>query len=141
MVFLHLGPAQDTVIAPTQSLRSIVDRLFVTVRGAAECLSQAYGPDVEGRPGYRDALIAVAVSVNAALGALTLRQEFGEANGVDVAFGVYDQLSRRVRLPTSDSDIDADAGLYNAPAAPEGMAELCRRLAGSPYVERLLGSS
>lgn len=134
-----LRPSRYSAIAPTHSLRSIVDRLSVAVRRAAACLSEERGPDVEQRPGYREALVAVAVSINAALGAHRLRQEYGKANCIEVVYGVYDQLNRRVRLPMSDCDIDSDAGLHKAPAAPEDMAELCHRLAGSPYVERLLG--
>jgi hypothetical protein len=73
----------------TQSdLRHILDRTLVVIQVGAGLLELAYGTEVTRRPGYRAALVEVAITLNAALTAHGLYQSFELASrgGIDVIF-------------------------------------------------------
>ena len=74
-----LKPQTYLAFAAKHALRSILDRLLIVVNSAAMRMTAVFGPDVVRRPGYRAALIEVAVVSNAALAAYTLQQEIGAA--------------------------------------------------------------
>ncbi len=76
----YLDPQSYLALAAKHSLRSILDRLLIVVSAAAMRMTAAFGPEVVRRPGYRAALIEVAVVSNAALAAYTLQQEIGAAD-------------------------------------------------------------
>ena len=85
-----LTPGDYTQIVSTQSLRSIIDKLFVMVRGAALSLAGVHGDAVVRRPGYRSALINLAIALNAMATASMLQRELGVDHGdLGVAWGVY----------------------------------------------------
>lgn len=138
----YLQPEQFLAVAPSHPLRAIVDRLLLPVRGAARALEGVWGKDVVHRSGYRRALIETSVAANAALTAATLRQEFREQLGQqrDVVFGVYDLVSRHVRLPLADDTVEGDeeVRLVSPPENAEDLVELGSRLAGSDAVAALL---
>jgi carbonic anhydrase len=95
----YLAPESFADIAFTYALRSLVDRMQISVRGAAKALREAHGGTVSGRPGYRIALRNLAVYLNAAMTAFELRRELrmeGE-NQLEVVFAVYDLASVTVR--------------------------------------------
>ena len=56
-------------------LRSIIQRIFVAVREADNAMKESWGLDARDMPGYREALIDVAVCLNAAHAAFDLRHE------------------------------------------------------------------
>jgi carbonic anhydrase len=137
-----LQPARYLAVASSHQLRAIVDRLFVSVRGAARCLEEAWGPAVAQRPQYRRALIETSVMVNAVLTAATIKQEFRGQVGpnLDVVCGVYDLVTRHVRLPRAESHPtgDAEVCLISPPEHPDDLAKLGFSLAGSDVVRELL---
>jgi carbonic anhydrase len=100
-----LDPQSYLAFAAQHSLRSILDRLLVVVNAAATRMFAAFGPDVVRRPGYRAALIEMAVVTNAALAAYTLQQEIGAADGqaLRAAYGVYLLETREVWAPRAGS--------------------------------------
>jgi carbonic anhydrase len=99
-----LDPPTYLAFAAQHSLRSILDRLLVVVNAAAMRMVAAFGSEVVRRPGYRAALIEVAVVSNAALAAYTLQQEVGAAdNGLRAAYGVYLLEDRQVWAPRAGS--------------------------------------
>ena len=120
--------AVDMYLAPTDypdrglsfALRSLVDRVMIAVRGAAKALERVAGPDVSQDRGYREALIEVAVFLNAALTASDVRQALrpGPDRGLDVVYGVFDLASHRIRARI---DAAIDDPLF-APAPTEAAA-------------------
>ncbi|MDX1390419.1 MAG: carbonic anhydrase, partial [Acidobacteriota bacterium] len=131
-VDVYLDPSEYPNVASTQGLRSIVDRLFVSVRGAALVLEATAGKSVRDASGYRRALIETAAILNAALTAMILRRDLGEP----VAFGVHDVVSRRVRVPRVGHD--GDFALCDP---PEDLGELRRlglAIAESTFVKSIL---
>ena len=65
----------------------------------------AFGPEVVHRPGYRTALIEMAVVSNAALAAYALQKELGAVDdrAVRAAYGVYLLEAREVWAPRAGS--------------------------------------
>lgn len=126
-----LDPARYLTVACSQSLRSVVDRLFVAVQAAADSLERVHGPNIMRQPGYRAALIETAVALNAALTARLLAHEFRDLDPAKtrVVFGVYHLVSRAVNLPGDGCD-DLAPQLFYPPASEEDFRQLGRRMAG-----------
>jgi len=133
-----LSPQTYLSFAAQHSLRSILDRLLVVVNAAAMRMIAAFGPEVVRRPGYRAALIEVAVVSNAALGAYTLQQEIGapDNEGLRTAYGVYLLEDRQVWAPRSGSD-DC-AGLAYPPADFAAFGEFGDAVLRTERIARLL---
>lgn len=115
----YLNPANYLGYAPSHPLRLIVDRLMVPVRAAHRAVEGVWGRSAADHPGYREALIAAAVRVNAALTAATVRHELADhfGPGREVAFGVYDLATRRVEAPDGSPGLAApptDLGGFDA---------------------------
>ncbi len=133
-----LQPGRYLDVAPSHPLRAVVDRLLLPVRGAAKALELAWGPQVASRSGYRRALIEAAVTLNAALTAETLRQEFRGRLSPDteVVYGVYNLVTRRVQLPTSNP---LEVCLARTTEGMEGLYQLAGELTRSDAIRVLLG--
>ncbi|GMR24540.1 MAG: carbonic anhydrase [Acidobacteriota bacterium] len=127
-----LTPVQYPNMAVSQGLRSIVDRIFVSIRWASLVLEEVAGEGVRNNAHYRQALVETSVIMNAALAAMTLRQEIDR----EVAFGVYDLVSRRVRVPRAC--FEEDFALEVPPADPDELNELGRAIACSRFVTSIL---
>lgn len=127
-----LKPANYLSIASSHHLRAIVDRLLVSVRTVADAMERTWGADVASREDYRASLIAASVALNAALAAATLRQEFRELDDlqVQVAYGVYDLINRRVGLADGRHH-GQTSGLLDPPRSAEDFESLAMRLAES----------
>lgn len=139
-VDVFLDPARYLELASSHPLRAVVDRIAVPVRTAARALEEVHGPDVRHRPGYRAALIDASVPINAALTAATLHHEFRQQLGPDrqVVYGVYNLVSRRVKLPLEEEG-RLSIDLVPPPADAAAMEQLGRLVAGSSTVRALLG--
>jgi carbonic anhydrase len=129
----YLKPWDYLAKVPSPALRSIVDRLFVPVRKAANALENIWGPDAAQRPGYRDALHETAVAVNALQSAYHLRQEL-EREGkkeIKVVYGIFDLVTHRVwTAPRANSRATLrEAILADAPATLAKFEELAGRIA------------
>jgi carbonic anhydrase len=136
-----LDPRSYLSIASQHSLRGILDRLLVVVNTAAMRMIAIFGPEVAGRPGYRAALIEVAVITNAALAAYTLQQEISgaDSNGIRAAYGVYLIGSRQVWAPRAGSD--ECAGLAYPPADFAAFEEFGTAVLRTDRIERLLSGN
>jgi carbonic anhydrase len=134
--FLH--PQNYLAFAVKHSLRSILDRLLIVVNAGAMRLVDAFGADVVHRPGYRAALIEVAVVANAALAAYTLQQEVvaGGTNDLRAAYGVYLLGERQVWAPRAGSS--ESAGLAYPPESLEEFGQLADAVLRTERVARLL---
>mgnify|MGYP001191834630 CR=1 FL=1 len=133
----YLDPTTYLVLSANLPLRSVVDSIMAAVRGADMVLRTKYGHDRAEWPGYRDALLATAVVLNAALGADALRRIYADHLGanLEVVFGVYDLGSRLVGLPGRDSTWRQ--GLAVPPAKAE-MTSFVESVVDSVYVRELL---
>ncbi|MSR56056.1 MAG: hypothetical protein EXS05_00040 [Planctomycetaceae bacterium] len=133
----YLSPHDFVDIAFTHTLRSLIDRIQIAVRGSAKALTNVGGPSVVQSPGYRDCLVEVAVYLNAAITAFDLQREIrsqGNAT-LPIVFGAYDLASQRVRpMPDARGRPPCfESGFAEAPQSADDFVKLGVRLA-----ERLL---
>jgi carbonic anhydrase len=130
----YLSPSQYPEITPAIGLRSIVDRIFVAVRGAAKALDRANETKVENEAAYRDKLIGISIVLNAALTGMALRQLLADVISVDckVVFGVYDLAMLTVWAPHVSVDPPQwkEPRLADPPASFEQLEQLAQQLAG-----------
>jgi carbonic anhydrase len=137
-VDVFIDPKGYLPIASNHPLRSIIDRLLLSVHSSARRLADVWGPEVTRLAGYRSALIETAVAANAALGAHTLQQEIGgsDAPHLRAAYGVYRIDTRQVWAPRCGS---AECiGLADPPRDAQGFAELGVAIARSERIASLL---
>jgi carbonic anhydrase len=133
-VDLFLEPKGYLDLATDLPMRSLVDRMQVSVRVASMALDAEYGPAVWQAPGYAWAMLEVAVYINSAYVAYGLRAGLaatGKPHGV--VYGVYDVNTCRVSAgPQSASAFTAP------PEDPDAFRLLSRALAKSPRVRDVL---
>jgi carbonic anhydrase len=106
------------------TLRTILQRLFVAVREAANALSKVWGPDAVNMPAYREALIETAVAVNTAQAAYDLHVEVERAGKweIEVLYGVYNLFTHQVCMPP-DPKSRPELNLTNLAHAPTNPRE------------------
>lgn len=138
-VTAFMNPHTYLDFATSHPLRAVIERIMVAVRCAHRALEQVFSQDVEELPGYADALRETSVVLNAAMAAATLRQEFRDKVGpaLDVAYGVYNLATRRVKL-TLEDEHDITVRLAPPPEDSDGFDKLGVLIAGSGMVRRLL---
>jgi carbonic anhydrase len=103
-VDVFLDPSGYLALTGRHSIRALVDRLQIVVQASARRMESILGSEVVRQPGYRSALIEVAVVTNAALAAHTLRRDMGDSDGaVDTVYGVYLLSQRSVWAPRCGS--------------------------------------
>lgn len=134
----YLSPKDFVDIAFTHSLRSLVDRIQIAVRGAAKALSHVGGPNVSALPNYRELLIEAAVYLNSAVTAFDLQREIRglDVTTLPIVYGVYDLESLRVRaLPDDRGRLPTlTSGFGKAPGTSDDFGTLASQIA-----QRLLG--
>lgn len=142
----YITPPSYMGITGDLSLRAIVDASMLAVSGAADALQQVYGDAVRRHPGFRAALIELAVIMNAALTAATVRQKFQARLGpnLDVAYGVFNLQNHLIGLPavrnaaSSDARSDWQAGLWDAPLGVGEFGALALQMAQSSHIAQHL---
>jgi carbonic anhydrase len=114
-------------------LRTIFRRIFVAVREADHALKDVWGPDARLMPGFREALIDIAVTLNSAQSAYDLRLEVERAGKweIEVFYGVYDTRTHKVGLPADINGPirDREILLSPAPTNPRDFSALATQLA------------
>jgi carbonic anhydrase len=138
-VDVFLDPARYLPLATSHSLRSIVDRLLVVIQASARRLLESAGPDVTCRPRYREALIEVSISVNAALAAYTLQQEIRRRDHSDLraVYGVYLLETRQIWAPRAGGA--QWSGLADPPTDRASFVECANAAVQSERITSLLG--
>ncbi len=139
-VDLYLEPGRYIAVAADPSIRSIEEQIFIAVRVAAIGLEVVYGGEFARKPGYRSALVEVAIVLNAAWSAFCLQQQFRTISpDIGVVFGAYDLLSRYVRLPLSPAAelTKEEIGLFPPPQDTAGFRELALRICAGKLVQLL----
>jgi carbonic anhydrase len=97
----YLRPLKFWSKSTSPMLRSIIQRIFVAVREGANGIEEVWGPHAREVPGYREALIEAAVTINAAHAAFDLRQEVERAGKweIEVLYGVFNLRNHQVSMP------------------------------------------
>jgi carbonic anhydrase len=129
----YLRPLKFWSKTTSPALRSILQKIFVSVREAANGLDEVWGPDARQMSGYRDALIETAVALNAAQAAFALRQEIEHAGRweIEVFYGVYNLFNHQVSMPNNPHApaSDQNVNLANAPTNPRDFRTLALQMA------------
>ncbi len=127
-VDVYLSPSDFGDIAFSHAVRSLIDRIMLSVRGAARAWERHLGTQVNKHPQYRDWLIETAVYMNAAVTAYDLQREVNAVTGggLPVSYGVYDMARTRVTaLPvTSGKQLAATAPFACAPASKDAFMQI-----------------
>ncbi|HEX3655275.1 MAG TPA: carbonic anhydrase [Pirellulales bacterium] len=133
----YLQPLKFWSKSTPNTLRLIMQRLYMPVREAANGLKEVWGTDVRNRPGYREALIESAVLLNAAQTAYDLRTEVERAGKweIEVLWGAYNLFTHKVGVPIPAAEqagsalIENSGSLAFAPSNPREFSALSARLA------------
>jgi len=108
-VDIYLSPSNFTEIASSHAVRSLVDRIMLSVRGAARALEQVHGTKIQKHKRYRDWLITTSIFLNAAVTAFDLQREVNSiAKGLSVSYTVYDMAWTRIGAYPIGSTEDAN---------------------------------
>lgn len=134
----YMEPEKFWAAANSPSLHMIFRRIFTAVRESDNALRAVWGQDAPSRPGYREALTTMAITLNAAHSAYVLRNqieiasaEVETARGVEVLFGVFDFRTYQVCMPVPP-EVSTDPGQVNlapAPSRPQQFTEMAQQLA------------
>ena len=137
-VDVFLNPTAYLPLAAKHSLRTVIDALLVVVQAAAKKFSEAFGPDIVHRPGYREALIETSIVTNAALVAYSIQQEVdaSRTTGLQIVYGVYLLDARRIWAPRADEP--KGFGLTQAPRDLAGFARLGDAILRSDRISSLI---
>lgn len=132
-VDIYLTPTDFPGIAFSHALRSLVDRIMLTVRGADRALKRIVGDNVSSRPDYRQLLIDTAIYMNAAVTAHDLQREVQTLSAdMNVAYSVYDVAHTRITALPFESEEKNPAAFANAPRSTSDFqqiaGEVVRRL-------------
>jgi len=140
-VDVFLDPSGYLALTGKHSIRGLVDRLQVVVQASARRMESVFGPDVAQRPGYRKALIEVAVVTNAALAAHTVQREImsDATSGVVAMYGVYLLSERSVWAPRCGSA--EESGLAKPPADQAGFIDFSDAVFRSRRIQAILAGT
>ena len=129
----YLDPWSHLGRTANPALRSLVERLLIPVRTAAQALARSAGDDASRKPGYREALVETAELVNAMYTAYGLSLELARAGkqAMPVLYGVFDLAIHRIRTapPASIKSTLMEVILADAPASLQEFEELAMRVA------------
>ncbi len=129
----YLSPQDYPEIAFTHSLRSLVDRIQIAVRGAAKALDRVHGTAATQSPGYRDALVEAAVYLNAALTAFDVQKGIAAIQGhsVHTIYGVFDLVDQRVHALPHRPHLRPGDPFGQVPQNAEELTTLGERIAAA----------
>lgn len=120
----YLCESEFADISSTYPLRSLLDQIQISVRGADRAFERAEGPDIRKDPNYRTLLVTASVYLNAAVSAHELRRELKlQGGGPEVTFGVYDMETLRVLSCPSAPPHTGTLRLRRAPVDTEALTE------------------
>ena len=119
-VDIYLTPADFPGIAFSHALRSLVDRILLTVRGADRALKRIVGSDVSSLPNYRQLLVDTAIYMNAAVTAHDLQREVQTiCDQMDVVYSVYDVAHARIAALPYEAAEQSPLAFAPAPRSTE----------------------
>lgn len=129
----YLDPKKFWSRSYSPALRLIFQRIFVAVRESDNALREVWGQDAPTQPGYRHALIDMAVCLNAAHTAFALRQQVEAAGSweIEALFGAYDVRTHQVCMPIHPVEVFSpeNVNLATAPGHPREFRVLAEQMA------------
>lgn len=129
----YLHPADFAAKVQSYGVRAIVQAIFVPVKLADDAIHRVWGPEAAHCHEYRDALIHVAVCVNAAQAAFDLRNEVKRigVKDTEVLYGVFNLVTHQVSMPANPHAPrdQIHVNLAPAPKGPSGVTKLALRMA------------
>ncbi|WP_431283260.1 carbonic anhydrase [Humitalea sp. 24SJ18S-53] len=136
---LFRAPSGLLDFATDHALRGLLNRLGLMVHAATRVLCAAHGDAAQHHPGWRLALIEMAIALNAASGAFMLQKDLAGLGGASISIlhGVYVLDSRTVRAACAEAG--ERAGLAPPPANEAAFKATFTALALSPRIAGLLG--
>lgn len=135
----YLRPNDYSEIACTFALRSLVDRLQIAVRGAANALKLQTDDKIEQHPLFREMLIETAVYLNAAITSFDLRRELRalDSSTLNVFFGAFDLESQLVRGLPKAVEVDLRPPVFReSPQSAEEFVELSAAIVSGVLAKR-----
>ncbi|MBM3964544.1 MAG: hypothetical protein FJ308_05675 [Planctomycetes bacterium] len=132
-VDVYLSPNNFSDIAFSHPVRTLIDRLMLSVRGAAKALEQECGSNIQKDSHYRDWLVATACYVNAATTSFDLQRKVNSVTkGLNVSYTVYDTAWSRIEAlpirPDEEPENPNRVVFGNAPRSAEEFTELSKRI-------------
>jgi len=131
-VNVYLSPSSFAEVAFSHPVRTIIDRIMVSVRSAAEALEKVYGPKIAKNKQYKDWLINASCFVNSAFTAYDLQREVNAVTkGLVVSYSVYDMAWSTVNAtPIRNANEAYDAHAFGtAPKNPEDLQAIAIEIA------------
>ena len=129
----YLEPTNYPGITSALGMRSILDRVFVSVRTGAQALERVGITRSNDEQNYRKLLLDLSVVLNSAMMAMSLQEIMSEVVSAEcpVVFGVYDLASRLVWAPNIDSDAIpwVEPQLADPPATLDELVKLATQIA------------
>ena len=129
----YLRPLKFWSRTTTPALRSILQKIFVSVRESANGLDEVWGREARNSPYFREALIETTVCLNTAQAAFALRQEIELAGKweIEVLYGVYNLFNHQVSMPHDPHApaTDPNVRLALAPTNPREFQSLALKMA------------
>jgi carbonic anhydrase len=139
-VDVYLSPSDFNDITLSHAVRSLIDRILLSVRGSARALDRRLGSNSPRHPRYREWLIQTAVYMNAAVTACDLQREVDSIskNAFSVSYTVYDMARTRISpLPLNTiPDPAREPCFAAAPMASNEFVEIADRV-----LDRIVGNS
>lgn len=138
-VDVFLNPSGYLALPSNLRVRALVDRLQAIVHASSRRMELILGPGVRELPGYRAALIEMAVVTNAAVSAHALQREISASGrrGLWAAYGVYVLSTRAIWAPRCDGS--ETNGLARPPASEGDFVRLGEAVIRSRRIAGLLG--
>jgi carbonic anhydrase len=121
----YLSPTDYADIAFSHSLRLLIDRIMIVVRGTANAIKRHYGRHIASHPKYREALIEASIYQNAAITAFDLQRELfaREDRPLKVVYGVCNVGTMQVNaLPVASAEVGPN--LLQAPSKADEIGPL-----------------
>jgi len=129
---VYLAPSSFATIAFSHPVRTLIDRIMVSVRSSAEALEVVYGSKVSKQKNYRELLINASCFVNAAINAYDLQREVNSVSkGLVVSYSVYDMAwasANATPIRSKEEAFDTKA-FATAPSNPEDLQRVSREIA------------
>jgi carbonic anhydrase len=130
-VAIYLSPNQFAEVAFSHAVRTLVDRIMLSVRKAAAALEEVHGSKVARHRLYREWLTTTSIYLNAAVTAFDLQREVNAvAKGLQVSYSIYDMGWTRIgALPIrSKDDLEDTEPFHTAPKEADDFPKLAEQV-------------
>ena len=132
-VDIYLAPSSFAEIAFSHPVRTLIDRIMVSVRSAAAALEEVHGSHVNKKEHYRNWLINSSCFLNAAITAYDLQREVHSVSeNLAVSYTVYDMSYSTIHptpIQNKHQKLDKATAFARAPKSPDELHSIARAIA------------